>query len=231
MVDSVRPQPARLLIVDDHNLVRSGFRALLSGYEEFEIVGEAANGREALVLCGRLNPDLILMDVRMPEMDGLEATREIRRRFCDIRVLILTTHESEDYLLEAIRAGAAGYVLKDAPEKQLVVAIRKVLEGECALNRNLATKLLGRLAVETQKTALEPDAAGLLEPLTPRELEVLQLMAHGYTNRKIAEELVVSLSTVKNHVERVLAKLGTSDRTRAVVRAIELGIVKLPAGR
>jgi DNA-binding NarL/FixJ family response regulator len=229
MVSTTTNSPARLVVVDDHDLVRSGLKALLSTQEGLTIVGEAANGREVLDLCRRARPDLVLMDVRMPEIDGLEATREINRHFNNVSVLILTTYENEDYLLEAIRAGAAGYVLKDAPEQELLTAIRRVLEGESPLNHNLATKLLRRLATETPERPTEREAADLPEPLTPRELEVLRLLALGHTNRQIAEELVISLGTAKNHVEHIRIKLGSSDRTQAVVRALELGLITLPA--
>ena len=228
MFDAERNSPARLVVVDDHDLVRSGLKRLLSDQEDFEVVGEAANGREAVELCRLLKPNLVIMDVRMPEMDGLSATREIRRRFADVSVLLLTTYENEDYLLEAIRAGAAGYVLKDAPESQLITAIRKVLDGEPTLNRRLATELLRRLATEVGDRSTKSKPADLAEPLTSRELEVLRLLALGYTNRQIAQELVISLGTVKNHVEHIRAKLGVSDRTQAVVRALEYGIITLP---
>jgi DNA-binding NarL/FixJ family response regulator len=229
MVSTTTNRPARIVVVDDHDLVRSGLKALLSTQEGLTIVGEAANGREALDLCGRVRPDLVLMDVRMPDMDGLAATREIKRRFNDVSVLILTTYENEDYLLEAIRAGAAGYVLKDASEQQLVTAIRRVLEGEPALNRDLATELLWRLATKAPERLTEREPADLPEPLTPRELEVLRLLALGHTNRQVAKELVISLGTSKNHVEHIRVKLGASDRTQAVVRALELGLITLPA--
>jgi DNA-binding NarL/FixJ family response regulator len=229
MVSTTTNRPARIVVVDDHDLVRSGLKALLSTQEGLTIVGEAANGREALDLCGRVRPDLVLMDVRMPDMDGLAATREIKLRFNDVSVLILTTYENEDYLLEAIRAGAAGYVLKDASEQQLVTAIRRVLEGEPALNRDLATELLWRLATKAPERLTEREPADLPEPLTPRELEVLRLLALGHTNRQVAKELVISLGTSKNHVEHIRVKLGASDRTQAVVRALELGLITLPA--
>ena len=229
IVSTTTNTPARLVVVDDHELVRSGLRALLSTQKGLTVVGEAANGREALALCRRARPDLVLMDVRMPEMDGLAATREIKRRFNEVSVLILTTYENEDYLLEAIRAGAAGYVLKDATEQQLVTAIRRVLEGESALNRKLATTLLQRLAMEAPERLSKRVFSDLPEPLTPRELEVLRLLALGHTNRQVAEELVISLGTAKNHVEHIRVKLGSSDRTQAVVRALELGLITLPA--
>jgi len=228
MFDVERDGPARLVVVDDHNLVRSGLRRLLNDQEGFEVVGEGANGREAVELCRLLRPNLVVMDVRMPEMDGLSATREIGRRFADVSVLLLTTYENEDYLLEAIRAGAAGYVLKDAPESQLINAIRKALDGEPTLNRRLATELLRRLANEVRDVLPMQKPTDLPEPLTSRELEVLRLLALGYTNRQIAEELVISLGTVKNHVEHIRAKLGVSDRTQAVVKALEHRIITLP---
>jgi len=224
-------EPARLIVVDDHDFVREGIKFMLSDERDLRVVGEAANGREALKLCRRVHPELVLMDVRMPEMDGLTATREIKQQFPDISVLVLTMHENQDYLLEAIRAGAAGYVLKDAPQRELATAIRKVLEGETTLNRQLATRLLRQLADEAQEPAEvppEPLRARLPQPLTPRELEVLELLAQGKTNRDIAEDFVISVGTVKNHVEHLIAKLEVSDRTQAVVRALRLGLISFP---
>jgi DNA-binding NarL/FixJ family response regulator len=230
---STKNTPARLVIVDDHDLVRAGLKAMLSLEEGLDIVGEAANGREAVELCRRVRTDLVLMDVRMPEMDGLAATREIKRHSNDVSVLMLSSYESEDYLLEAIRVGAAGYTLKDAPADQLVTAIRRVLEGEVTLSRRLTTKLLRRLATEAPEPPPEPPVerrseARPLEPLTVRELEVLRLLALGHSNRQIAEELVISLGTAKNHVEHIRVKLGASDRTQAVVQALKLGLIELP---
>jgi DNA-binding NarL/FixJ family response regulator len=223
-------EPARLIVADDQRIVRSGLKALLSDQEEqFEIVGEAASGREALQLCSRLHPDLVLMDVHLPDMDGLAATREIKRRFSDISVLILTTQEDEDYVMLAVKAGAAGYLLKDASEDQLVDAIRKVLDGEPTLDHKLATRVVYWLAEQMRDPIPGPEpTTDLAQPLTPRELEVLQLMALGYRNRTIAEKLVITLGTTKNHVERIRTKLGASDRTQAVVRALELGLVRAP---
>ncbi len=225
------PTLLRIVVVDDHDFVRDGIKAMLSGERDFEVVGEAAHGREALELCRQLHPDLVLMDVRMPHMDGLSATRTIKRRFPDISVLILTMHEKEDYLLEAIKAGAAGYVLKDAPQRELVTAIRKVRAGETTLNRRLATQLLKRLAEEAPGAMRARPAEkrmDLLQPLTPREIEVLELVALGHSNREIAQSFVISVGTVKNHVEHIIAKLGVSDRTQAVVRGLELGIIDFP---
>jgi DNA-binding NarL/FixJ family response regulator len=232
-------EPARLIVIDDKDFVRAGIKLMLSGEQDLRVVGEAADGRGGLELCRSLKPDLVLMDVRMPQMDGLAATREIKRRFPDISVLILTTHDNEDYLLEAIRAGAAGYVLKDAPQRELATAIRKVLEGETTLNRELATRLLQRVADELHEkpTGTEPLSnlsrrhAQPLQPLTPREIEVLECLALGMTNREIAEDFVISVGTVKNHVEHIMTKLGVSDRTQAVVQSLELGIISFPNKR
>ena len=210
--------PARLVIADDHELARAGLRSMLAGERGLEIIGEATTGREALSLCRRLQPDLVLMDVRMPEMDGLAATRAIKDECPQVRVIVVTMHENPDYLLEALKAGAAGYVLKDATQREVVGAVRQVLRGESLLNAEVATRLLRRLAEETARPHEAP-----LAQLTPREVEVLRLLAQGLTNREIAARLIVSVGTVKVHVERILAKLGVSDRTQAAVRAVTLG--------
>jgi len=227
-----RSTPARLVLVDDHHLLRRGFRSLLAGEPDLEVVGEASNGREAIEICHRLRPDFVLMDVRMPEMDGLTATREIKREHPKIVVLIMTMHENTDYLLEALHAGAAGYVLKDTPAERLINAVRRSLNGESPLNQELAAQLLRRLGDERKQEATperpEPRAplrAPPREPLTPRELEVLGLLATGLTNQQIAQTLVISKGTVKVHVERIIRKLNVSDRTQAAVRAIEMGLL------
>ena len=225
------PNPARIILTDDHDLVRAGLKAMLSNVEGIQIVGEASNGREAVEICGNLQPDLMLMDVRMPEMDGLAATREIKKRWPRVGVLILTVHENQDYLLEALKAGAAGYVLKDAPRTQLVASVRSVLNGESALDQKLATQLLQRLASDlpaSAKSSARPKPSDSSETLTPRETEVLQLLAHGLSNQEVSRELVVSVGTAKNHVQHIISKLGVSDRTQAVVRGLELGIITLP---
>ncbi len=232
-----RAAPARVLIADDHELVRDGFRRMLGYEEDLEVVGEARDGREAVELCRRLDPDLVLMDVRMPKMDGLEATRAIKAQHPSVSVLVVTTYDNPDYLLDAIKAGAAGYVLKDAPNRQLTNAIRRALDGESPLNKELATQLIRRLAGEAPQPAQEPPstaegrgagAASLPNGLTLRELEVLKLVALGKTNQEIAEGLFISRATAKVHVRRVIAKLGVSDRTQAVVRALELGLAPPP---
>ncbi|MDP8950600.1 MAG: response regulator transcription factor [Actinomycetota bacterium] len=225
--------PARVLIADDHMLVRDGYRLMLDREEDLEVVGEAANGREAVELCRRLHPDLVLMDVRMPEMDGLAATREIKVESPTTSVLVVTTYDNPDYLFEAVEAGAAGYVLKDAPKSQLLDAVRRTLGGESPLNQELAMQLISRFTREARKPDESPPArpqrrgarAPALEALTPRELEVLQLLAQGKSNPQIAQELVISRLTAKTHVERIIRKLEVSDRTQAALRAIELGLV------
>ena len=219
----------RLAIVDDHQLAREGLRDMLADAPDIEVVGEATTGREALLLCSRLRPDLVLMDVRMPEMDGLAATREIKHRYPEVSVMMVTMHENPDYLLEALKAGAAGYVLKDAPRREVITAVRRVREGESSLDPDLADRLLRRLATENdgRRGARSADADPTVDSLTPREFEVLQLMQRGSTNRQIADKLFISGGTVKRHVENIIAKLGVSDRTQAVVRALELGVLEL----
>jgi len=217
---------ARLVLADDHDLLRKGLRSVLAGEPDLEVVGEASSGREAVELCRRLQPDLVLMDVRMPEMDGLAATRAIKRDHPHICVLMVTMHENADYLLEALDAGAAGYVLKDATGDRLVNAVHRTLSGESPLNQELAMHALRRLA-EERKLNHPPrrSRTQLDEKLTPREIEVLQLLASGHTNQQIAQALVISKGTAKIHVERIIRKLGASDRTQAAVRAIELGLL------
>ncbi|MBI4491542.1 MAG: response regulator transcription factor [Chloroflexi bacterium] len=222
-----RPGPtagkATLVIVDDHELARIGLRDVLEDQRGLEVVGEAASGREAVVLCRRLQPALVLMDVQMPDMDGLAATRALKEHCPGTSVLIVSLHENPDYLFEAIRAGAAGYVLKGATRREILAAVRQVLQGESPLPPALASQLLRRLASQPQGEP-RPSIAGL----TPREREVLRLLAQGQTNSEIARALSVSPSTVKSHVEHLLAKLGVSDRTQAAVRAVELGLLTSP---
>ena len=228
--------PARLLIAEDHALVREGLRAMLAGAEDLEVIGEAENGRVAVEMCRSLSPDLVLMDVRMPEMDGLEATRRIKEAQPRVSVLMVTTHQDPDYLLEAVRSGAAGYVLKEATKSRLLSAVRRVLSGENALDQELAMRLIARVSEEPGRGRERPlgrTGAGatkkvpeaLVGVLSARETEALRLIASGMTNRQIAKELMVSLSTVKTHVQRIIKKLGVSDRTQASVKALELGLL------
>jgi len=226
-----RGPEARVAVVDDHDFMRETMRDMLSDEEGIVVVGEAKDGREALELCRKERPDLVLMDVRMPRMDGLAATREIKTQFPATSVLMVTMHENTDYLLEALRAGAAGYVLKDASREEMTSAVRRVLTGESPLDEELAVRLLRRLASDAADAAGgdgAPPNRGEDHPLTPREVEVLGLMAQGQTNRQISQSFFISVGTVKNHVEHIITKLGVSDRTQAVVLALETGIIGFP---
>ena len=226
-----REAPARIVIADDHGLVRQGFRGMLAREEGLEVVGEAQDGREAVEVCSRLRPDLVLMDVRMPGMDGLEATKEIKQRDPKTIVLVVTMHENPDYLLEAVKAGAAGYVLKGSPNSQVMGSIRRALEGEFPLNEELAMRVIHSLAgggaqeASPQPRPHERPEGPPPKPLARRELEVLRLVARGKTNQEIAQVLGLSALTVKTYVQRIIAKLGVSDRTQAAVRASELGLL------
>ncbi len=232
-----RREPIRVLIADDEALLRGGVRMILDAQPDIEVVGEAADGADAVEQARRLRPDVVLMDVRMPDMDGLEATRAIKRDRPLVGVLMVTMHEDPDYLLEALKAGAAGYVLKEADQDELVSAVLRALSGDSPMDSSLTSKLLKQLVNEidgAQGWAAAPaepggqPSGGLLEPLTPRELEVLGLLAQGYTNRQIAKALVISAGTAKNHVEHIIGKMGVSDRTQAAVRAYQLGLIALP---
>jgi DNA-binding NarL/FixJ family response regulator len=215
-----RAKPARLVIADDHELARVGLRAMLTGQRGLEVVGEATNGHEALLLCRNLRPDLALIDVRMPGLDGLATCSAIKQECPATSVILVTIHANREYLLEAIRVGAAGYVLKDISQRELIASVQQVLRGESILDKDLMIRLLRRLASE-------PEVQGKLPTgrLSPRELEVLQLLTRGQTNREIAHNLTINASTVKIHVEHIFSKLGVSDRTQAAVRAIELGLL------
>ena len=239
MGDTDEATPARILIADDHALVREGLRTMLSGEEGIEVIAEANDGQQALTLCRELRPHLVLMDVRMPVMDGLQATRKIKQEMPKTSVMMVTMHENPDYLFEAVKAGAAGYVLKDASGERLLNAVRRTLDGESPLNQELAMRLLKRLSREGRVTTAshsgahqagsgetaQSRSAAQIESLTPREVEVLRLLSQGQTNPQIAQNLLFSVSTVKAQVRSILAKLGVSDRTQAAVRAIEAGIL------
>jgi two-component system, NarL family, response regulator LiaR len=216
------------LIADDHRLVRESLRAVIDAEDDLQVVAEANDGTQAIDACLRLKPDLVLMDVRMPRSDGLKATREIKRKLPKVSVVMVTMHENPDYLLEAVRAGAAGYILKDASAQRLVGAVRGTLEGESSLDEDLAMRLLRRTGGESGAGTVseaKKRRGKMPEGITPRELEVLRLLAQGRTNPQIARELEINRGTAKIHVQNIIAKLGVSDRTQAAVRAVELGIL------
>lgn len=230
----------RVLLVDDHEYMRVALGAILAKDMALEVVGEAGDGLEGVRRCGELRPDLILMDLEMPNMDGLEATRRIKAEFPRTSVLIFTSHADHGLLMDAVRAGAAGYVLKGERPRNVLEAVRAVLVGETPLDQGLAMRLLRHLAEEgaaraagapTGQRAASGPVSAVPNPLTPRETEVLVCLASGKTNRQIAKELHLSLSTVKRHVERVIAKLEVSDRTQAAVRAVEMGLMRPSAER
>lgn len=212
-----------VLIADDQALMRAGFRMILEAEPDLEVVGEAADGREAVAEAIRLQPDVVLMDVRMPEMDGIEATRRLLEGNGDTKVVMLTTFDMDEYVFEALRAGASGFLVKDVPPEQLVAGIRSVASGESLLAPSVTRRLIQefvRRPPDTLRTA-PPE----LDRLTAREVEVLRRMAHGRSNAEIATEFFVSETTVKTHVAHVLAKLGARDRVQAVVFAYESGLV------
>ncbi|MFJ6798364.1 response regulator [Streptomyces sp. NPDC091268] len=213
----------RVLIVDDQMMVREGFSVLLNAMEGIEVVGEAVDGREAVARVAELKPDVVLMDIRMPVMNGLEATREIVAADTDAKVLVLTTFDLDEYVYQALRAGASGFLLKDASARQLADGVRVVAAGEALL----APSVTKRLISEFSKLAQAPravDPAGV-EELTERETEVLVLIAQGLSNAEIADRLIVAESTIKTHVSRILVKLGLRDRTQAAVFAYETRLV------
>jgi DNA-binding NarL/FixJ family response regulator len=216
----------RVLLVDDQALVRAGFRMILDSEAGMEVVGEAADGREAIDQARALRPDIVLMDIRMPEIDGLEAARRILDGFDDgdgPRILMLTTFDLDEYVYEALRAGASGFLLKDTPPEQLVAAIEVIARGEALLSPSITRRVISEFV---KGNGPKPQAQfPRLEDLTAREREVLVLIARGFSNAEIAKELYVSETTVKTHVARILMKLGLRDRVQAVVLAYEAGVV------
>ena len=212
----------RLLVADDQAMVREGFSALLDAQDGLTVVGQASDGREAVERVDELAPDVVLMDIRMPRLDGLAATREVLARHEGVRVLVLTTFDVDDYVYEALRSGASGFLLKDAPAEDLVRAVRVVAAGEALLAPSVTRRLIAEFAARTVTGRADPPR---LAVLTAREREVLERMARGLSNTEIAATLVLSEQTVKTHVGHVLAKLGLRDRVQAVVLAYETGLV------
>jgi DNA-binding NarL/FixJ family response regulator len=213
----------RVLIADDQALVRAGFKMILDAEDDLDVVGEASDGAEAVELARRLKPDVVLMDIRMPQLDGIEATRRVVALDGDppVRVLMLTTFDLNEYVYEALRAGASGFLLKDVPPEQLAAGIRVVAQGEALLAPSITKRLIQEFAAAAPARATPPKG---LDELTARELEVFKLVARGLSNAEIAAELIVSETTVKTHVARVLMKLGLRDRVQAVVLAYESGV-------
>jgi DNA-binding NarL/FixJ family response regulator len=212
----------RVLLVDDDDLMRAGLRSVLSSDETIEIVGEAGDGRGVAKLMHELRPDLVLMDIRMPDVDGISATREVLAAEPDAKVVVLTTFEDDDYIFEALSAGASGFLLKRTKPEELIAAIHTVAGGDSLLSPSVTRRVIDRMA--TQPVAALSGAR--LDVLTPREREVLELVARGLSNREIAESFVIEESTVKTHVKRILMKLGLRDRVQAVIVAYESGLTR-----
>jgi NarL family two-component system response regulator LiaR len=213
-------QTIRILICDDHQVVRHGIRAFLSTRPGIEVVAEASDGSEAVGLARQLRPDVILMDLLMPNVDGIEAVRQIRAEWPDARILVLTSFATDDQVFPAIKAGALGYLLKDSSPTELVEAINQVYQGESSLHPSIARKLL-------QELARPPKQEPTVDPLTEREVEVLRLVAQGRSNQEIATELVVSEGTVRTHVSSILSKLHLASRTQAALYALRTGLASL----
>ena len=209
----------KILLCDDQAVIRDGLEMLLNLEKDFQVIGVAQDGAEAVDLAAQKQPDLILMDLKMPIMNGIEATRKIRTKFPHIKILVLTTYDDDEWVFDAIRAGASGYLLKDTPRQKIVEAIRGTMDGKSFIDPAIAGKLLNQVASkQTQPTSI------LTDKLTERELDVLRLIAKGINNSEIANQLHLSEGTVRNHVSAILEKLGVSDRTQAAVIAIQHGL-------
>lgn len=227
---SVDSTPIKVLLVDDQSLIRMGFRMVLESADDIEVVGEAADGDTGMKMVKALKPDVVLMDVRMPNMNGIEATAEIVAAYPDVKVLILTTFDLDEYAFGALRAGASGFLLKDAKPEELIAAIRNVAHGDATISPRVTRRMLEMFAPmlpgEEESDAEEVDLS-LLNSLTERETEVLKLIAEGYTNQEIAERLFISMTTVKTHVGNILEKIGAQNRVQAVIFAFQHGLVEV----
>ena len=214
------PAKIRVMITDDHPVVREGLSAMLSREKDIEVVAEAANGNEAIVKARDLKPDIVLMDLRMPEVDGVEAMRRIRTENTDIKFIVLTTYDNDEYIFQGIEAGARAYLLKDSPREEMFKAIRVVSEGGSMIEPAVAGKVLDRFAALSRQVQIP-------EALSEREVEILKLIAQGTSNKIIATSLNIGESTVKTHIQSIFNKLGVNDRTEAVTEAIKKGIIIL----
>jgi DNA-binding NarL/FixJ family response regulator len=215
-------RPVRVLLVDDDDLMRAGLRSVLSSDDGIEVVGEAGDGRAALDEIRKLRPDLVLMDIRMPDLDGISATREVLAAEPAIRVVVLTTFEEDDYIFEALSAGASGFLLKRTKPEELIAAIHTVADGDSLLSPSVTRRVIDRMAGQPAAAL----SGARLEALTPREREVLELVGRGLSNQEIAEAFFIEESTVKTHVKRILMKLGLRDRVQAVILAYETGVIR-----
>ena len=213
----------KILLVDDQPLFREGLRTLLSVHSDFEIVGEAGNGQEAINLVRSSRPSVVLMDLQMPVLDGVAATHRLHEEYPQCRVIVLTTFDDDEKVFDGLRAGAVGYLLKDAPSEKLAEAIRVAARGETFLQPSVAAKVVAEFARLTRKTI--EHSSSFSEPLSEREVEILRLIAHGSSNREIADTLFLAEGTVKNHVTNILGKLGVRDRTQAAIKAKDIGLV------
>src|SRR5215467_335344 len=215
--------PIKILLVDDQPLFREGLRTLLSIHSDFAVVGEAGNGQEAINLVRSLLPSVVLMDLQMPVLDGVAATRRLQEEQPDCRVIVLTTFDDDEMVFDGLRAGAVGYLLKDAPSEKLAEAIRVAARGETFLQPSVAAKVVAEFARLTRKPIEYSNS--ISEPLSEREVEIVRLIAHGASNREIADTLFLAEGTVKNHVTNILGKLGVRDRTQAAIKAKETGLL------
>jgi len=214
----------RILLVDDQALFREGLHTLLSVHDDLQVVGEASNGQEAIDAVAKLTPDVVLMDLRMPVLNGVAATKQITESAPNSRVIVLTTFDDDDYVFDGLRAGAVGYLLKDVPSAKLVEAIRAAARGGSFLQPSVAAKVVAEFSRMSGAKTADPQE-DLVEPLSDRELEILRVLATGASNREIANQLYITEGTVKNHVTNILGKLGVRDRTQAALKAKEMGLI------